>query len=264
VENFTFKNATVLITGASSGIGKAFAENLASKGANLILTARTESELVNLSQELTSLHTNINVNIIALDLSEIGSAKQLISRIDELNLTVDFLINNAGFGKWCQFSKESYATYESMLLLNINSLVELTYHYLPHLVEKNNGGVINVASTAAFQPLPYQAVYAASKSFVLNFTEALYGELLDTNVHVMALCPGVTKSRFMTVANADTTGMSASLPEDVVNTALKAYSKRRTYVVEGTANYLQSLIARFVTRKKVVKIVVDMFKERIS
>ncbi len=263
MENFTFKSATVLITGASSGIGKAFAESLASKGANLILTARTESELVKLSQELTSLHTNININIIALDLSKIDSAKQLISRIDELNLTVDFLINNAGFGKWCKFSKETYATYESMLLLNINSLLELTYHYLPHLVEKNKGGVINVASIASFQPLPYQAVYAASKSFVLSFTEALYGELLDTNVHVMALCPGVTKSRFMAVANADTTGMSASLPEDVVNTALKAYSKRRTYVIEGTANYFQSLIARFVTRKKVVKIVVDMFKNRV-
>lgn len=264
MEHFTFENSTILITGASSGIGKAFAQNLAAKGANLILTARTESELTTLAEELRALNANIVVNFIALDLSTIDGAKQLISRISDINLTVDFLINNAGFGKWCKFSKESHATYESMLLLNINSLVELTYHYLPHLVEKNKGGVINVASTAAFQPLPYQAVYGASKSFVLNFTEALSGELFGSNVHVMALCPGVTKSRFMTVANADTTGMSTSLPEEVVKVALKAYTKRRIYIIEGTANYFQSLISRLVTRKKVVKIVVDMFKDKVS
>ena len=263
MENFTFENATVLITGASSGIGKAFAENLAGKGSNLILTARTESELAKTAGELRSLNSNIVVNFIALDLSTIDGAKQLTSRISDMNLTVDFLINNAGFGKWCKFSKESHATYESMLLLNINSLVELTYHYLPNLVEKNKGGVINVASTAAFQPLPYQAVYGASKSFVLNFTEALSGELLNSNVHVMALCPGVTESKFMSVANADTTGMSASLPEDVVKVALNAYTKRRIYIIEGMMNYVQSLISRFTTRRMTVKIAADMFRDRV-
>ncbi|WP_441002965.1 SDR family NAD(P)-dependent oxidoreductase [Pseudocolwellia agarivorans] len=262
--NLQFKHSTVLITGASSGIGKAFAQRLAKQGANLIITARSAVDLAKLADELTMANQGIQVNYIPIDLSTLNGAKQLISHIKELNLSVDYLINNAGFGKWCTFSNEDYATYECMLLLNINALVELSYHYLPKLIAQNKGGIINVASTAAFQPLPYQAVYGASKAFVLNFSEALSGELLDSNVHVMALCPGVTESNFMTVANADTTGMTSSTAEDVVEVALKGFGKRRIYIIEGMANYFNSLISRFVPRKLIVKITAGMFKDRVS
>lgn len=180
-----------------------------------------------------------------------------------MGLSVDFLINNAGFGKFCEFSGETFLNYNKMMMLNMNALVELTHLFLPYMKEKNSGGVINVGSTGSFQPLPYQAVYGACKAFVLNFSEALSGELLDTNIRVMALCPGVTESNFMKRANADTSEMKFSSTEKVVNTALDAYGKNRVYVVSGCVNYLTSLIPRFVSRKRAVKIVANMFKNSV-
>jgi len=180
-----------------------------------------------------------------------------------LGLSIDYLINNAGFGKFCEFSGESFETYHKMLILNINALVELTHLYLPAMKDKNSGGIINVASIASFQPLPYQAVYGASKAFVLSFSEALSGELLDTNIRVMALCPGATESRFMENANADTSKMHLAPASEVVRDALTDYDKNKIYTVSGKFNYLQSLIPRVVSRKKTVKIVVNMFKEMV-
>lgn len=264
MENLSFKGATVLITGASSGIGKEFAKNLAAQGANLIITARSESELTQLATDLESLHSDIWVKVITQDLSEQGAASTLYSTVVDMGLSVDYLINNAGFGKWCEFLGESLETYQSMLALNINALVELSYYCLPSMIKSNRGGIINVASTAAFQPLPYQGVYAASKAFVLSFSESLSGELLDTNVRVMALCPGITESKFMSNANADTSGMASALPSDVVNAALSAYGKKRIYTVVGCVNYLTTFIPRLVTRKKVVSIVVGMFKDKVA
>ena len=173
------------------------------------------------------------------------------------------MINNAGFGKFCEFSGESFETYHKMLMLNINALVELTHLCLPTMINKNSGGVINVASIGSFQPLPYQTVYGASKAFVLSFSEALTGELLDTNIRVMALCPGTTESRFMENANADTSNMNLAPASKVVSSALTAYTKNRMYTVSGTINYLVSLIPRLVSRKRTVKIVANMFKNNV-
>lgn len=263
MEKLNFKNKTVLITGASSGIGKEFAKSLANQGANLILTARSGDALLVLSKQLETSHTGIWVKTVTLDLSELNAAQILFNRIDEMGISVDYLINNAGFGKFCEFSNESVETYNKMLMLNINALVELTHLFLPEMKQKNNGGIINVASTGAFQPLPYQAVYGASKAFVLSFSEALTGELLDTNIRVMALCPGTTASRFMENANADTSKMKLMPAKQVVSEALVAYANNKMVTISGTANYLTSLIPRLVSRKMTVKIVVNMFKDSV-
>ena len=263
MKKLNFKNKTVLITGASSGIGKEFAKQIVSKGANLILTARSHADLASLAHELESQYPKNWVKTIPLDLSEPNAASELFEKIAALDLSVDYLINNAGFGKFCEFSDASFETYHKMLMLNINALVELTYLCLPALKSKNSGGIINVASTGSFQPLPYQAVYGASKAFVLSFSEALTGELLDTDVRVMALCPGTTQSRFMEVANADTSKMTLAPASAVVSSALVAYEKNRMFTVSGTINYLVALIPRFVSRKRTVKIVVNMFKDDV-
>ncbi len=263
MKKLNFESTTILITGASSGIGKEFAKQLANKGANLILTARTHSDLINLAEELASEHRNIWIKTIPADLSELNGARKLFEKISDLDLTVDYLINNAGFGKFCEFSGESFETYHKMLMLNINALVELTHLCLPEMINKDTGGIINVASVGSFQPLPYQTVYGASKAFVLSFSEALTGELLDTNIRVMALCPGTTESRFMENANADTSNMNLAPANKVVTSALKAYAEDKMYTVSGTINYLISLIPRLVSRKRTVKIVVNMFKDNV-
>ncbi len=263
MKKLNFENTTILITGASSGIGKEFAKQLASKGANLILTARTHSDLMNLAEELESEHMNIWIKAIPADLSELNGSRKLFEQINDLDLSVDYLINNAGFGKFCEFSGESFETYHKMLMLNINALVELTHLCLPTMINKNSGGIINVASIGSFQPLPYQTVYGASKAFVLSFSEALTGELLDTNIRVMALCPGTTESRFMKNANADTSSMNLAPASKVVSSALTAYAKNRMYTVSGNINYLVSLIPRLVSRKRTVKIVANMFKDNV-
>lgn len=263
MKKLNLENTNILITGASSGIGKEFAKQLASKGANLILTARTHSDLISLAQELEREHRNIWIKTIPADLSELNGPKKLFEQINDLGLSVDYLINNAGFGKFCEFSGESFETYHKMLMLNVNALVELTHLCLPAMVNKNSGGIINVASIGSFQPLPYQTVYGASKAFVLSFSEALTGELLDKNIRVMALCPGTTESRFMENANVDTSNMNLAPASKVVKSALAAYEKNRMYTVSGKINYVVSLIPRLFSRKRTVKIVVSMFKDNV-
>lgn len=258
------KNKTILITGASSGIGKEFATQLASKGANLIITARSEDELNKLAFQLEQEYSSIWVKAIPLDLLDSNSPQALFSKIQAMDISVDYLINNAGFGQFCEFTDENFVRYQQMITLNINALVELSHLFLPEMKKKNSGGIINVASTASFQPLPYQAVYGASKAFVLNFSEALSGELLESNVHVMALCPGMTESNFMDNANADTSSMKFSSAHDVVKTGLDAFGKKRIFIVAGLVNYLTSLVPRLVSRQRTVKIVVDMLKGTVK
>lgn len=255
-----FKGLTVLVTGASSGIGLAFSRALAERGANIILSARSEDKLNDLAKELLK-GRDIWVKVIPSDLSEIKGAKQLLDKAK--NIKVDILINSAGFGKWTSFTDQPLSTYRDMLNLNIGAVVELSYSFLPLMSDKKLSGVINVASTAAFQPVPYQAVYAASKSFVLNFSEALAGEYHDKGLRVLALCPGYTDTSFMDVANGNPTGMARSTPEEVVAAALKAFAKNKPYVVPGVSNYINSLIPRILSRKAVINIVLNIFKKRV-
>jgi hypothetical protein len=179
-------------------------------------------------------------------------------------LTVDVLINNAGFGKWAHFLAEDIDTYQRMLTVNINALVRMTCLFIPNMLTRGKGGVINVASTAAFQPVPYIAVYSASKSFVLNFTEALSGEYRQRGLRFLALCPGNTTTNFMATANADTSGMSFAAPENVVENALNAFLQGRSYYVPGMVNYLTSLLPRILSRSVSINIVANMFKGRVA
>ena len=259
----SFKGTTVLITGASSGIGEAFARNLAARGANLILSARSEDKLVRIAEELKRKHP-ISVQVFPADLSGIEAPERLFEQIKENHLSVNVLINNAGFGKWAHFLAEDPDTYQKMLFLNINALVRLTHLYLPEMLSRGTGGVINVASTAAFQPLPFQAVYGASKAFVLNFTEALSGEYRERGLRFLALCPGNTATNFFAVANADASGMSFATPLEVAAAGLNAFLRGRSYHVPGVANYLKSLLPRVFPRTTVVKIAASMFKSRIA
>ena len=258
-----FTGTTVLITGASSGIGAAFAYNLAGRGARLILTARSSDKLQKIADDLRKLYST-SVQVFPADLCNVDAPQQLFSEINACGSSVDMLVNNAGFGKWAGFLAEDVATYQAMLSVNIHALVTLTHLFLPYMLSRGKGGVINVASTAAFQPVPYIAVYSASKAFVLNFTEALAGEYKGKGLRFLALCPGNTATNFFTVANADTSGMSSATPEVVVEAALKAYQRKRIYLVPGIANYLTSLLPRFLSRSVTTTIVAHMFKHRVA
>lgn len=257
-----FEGLTALITGASSGIGAAFAHRLAARRANLILTARSAGALEQLAQTLRQRYS-ISVRTIPMDLAEPGAARVLFDRVRADGSHVDLLINNAGFGKFAHFLAEDLPTYQRMLSLNINAVVDLTYLFVRAMRTRGNGGVINVASTAAFQPVSYMAVYAASKSFVLGFTEALAGEYRKHGVHCLALCPGNTATNFMTVANAITAGMSFARPEDVAEAGLDAYLRRKNSYVPGTLNYLLSLLPRLLSRRLAITIAARMFEKRV-
>jgi len=258
-----FENATALVTGASSGIGEAFARNLAKRGANLILVARSEEILTRLADELRGRYRS-SVHVFPVDLVLPGAPQQLFDSIKAGGLSVDLLVNNAGFGKWAHFLGESLDTYERMLSLNISTLVKLTYLWVPEMLARGGGGVINVASTAAFQPIPYQAVYAASKTFVLSFTEALAGEYQERRVRFLALCPGNTATNFMATANANTAGMPFATSEAVAVAGLDAFAKGKSYHVHGRVNYLYSLLPRILSRDAAIKIVAGMFKNRVA
>ena len=257
----SFKGATVLVTGASSGIGEAFARNLANRGANLILTARSEDRLHQIAMELSEKHA-IQAHVFPGDLSLPDTPQRLWGEVQSASLSVDVLINNAGFGKCGPFLEYDYQSYQDMLNLNINALVGLTHIFLPAMLKKGDGGVINVASTAAFQPIPYLATYSATKAFVLGFSESLWGEYHERGLTVLALCPGNTSTNFAEVANADVTRMArAETPETVVEEGLKAFLKGRNYVIPGRGiNYLLANLPRLLPRRRVLGITSDIFK----
>lgn len=257
-----FKNSTALITGASSGIGKAYAQEFASLGIHLILTARSEQKLNDLADELRKKY-NVNVEVIVLDLAQPNSAQNLFDEIQARNLSVEILINNAGFGKWTKFLDQSVSTYQEMITLNISSVTSLCYLFLPHMLANKKGIMINISSTGAFQPLPYIAVYGASKSFVLQFTEALAGEYSSSGVKFLAVCPGNTETNFTQVANADTSGMKSSTVEDVVSATVRALDKNKATVVVGCSNYLTSQLPRILSRQKMINLVEGMLKTRV-
>ena len=188
---------TALVTGASSGIGLALAHSLAARGANLILTARSEDKLLSLAKDLQEKGTSVHVFV--QDLSEQQAASRLYDQIAQAGLTIDLLINNAGFGIWGGFEETPLTEYSRMLQVNINALTELCHLFIPNMIKQKESGIINVASTAAFVPIPFAAAYSASKSYVLMLTEALHGEYNQHGLQAMTLCPGGTASNFAAV-----------------------------------------------------------------
>jgi short-subunit dehydrogenase len=234
---FDYRNRTALITGASSGIGEAFAQVLAARGMHLILVARSEDKLRALAQTLSEQY-GIRAEVVPANLSREGVAQEVYRQAQALGMPVDLLVNNAGFGTYGCFDTLAPEREHEELMLNVTALVDLTHAFLPAMVERKDGGVINVASIAAFQSLPYQAVYGASKAFVLSFSLALWAEYRKQGVRVVALCPGPTATNFFTILGADEVPMLSKMhtTEAVVMTGLRALEQRRPYAVEGRRN----------------------------
>ena len=255
-----FNDLNVLITGASSGLGEAFARALSQKKANLILTARSIEKLKNLKCELeTKDHTR--VHIFNVDLSSDRGAKDLSDMIFSSGLNVDLLINNAGFGTQKEFHIGDIDVYAEMIQVNIGSMVSLTRSVLPAMLQRGRGGIINISSTAAFQPIPYFALYAASKSFVLYFSEALSGEYQDKGIKVLTVCPGHTRTNFHQRAGVDPKRLFNTVSaEKVVNEALDAYVNGKTTIVPGFLNHFLSNLNRLLPRKSVIKITKKFFQ----
>ncbi len=256
---------TALITGASSGIGAAFAAELAKQQTNLVLVARSEDKLNQLADRLRQT-APIQVEVLVADLTQTGANQAIFDQVSQKGLTIDLLINNAGFGDYGAFSDRPLAKQLKMIQLNILALVELTYLFLPGMKRQGSGSIINVGSIAGFQPLPYMSVYAATKAFVLSFTEALWAENRPFGIRVQALCPGPTSTNFPTVAEFPNS-MSFSgpqklaTPEEVVTQSLEALAKNESTVVTGgLGNQLIVNIPRFLPRDTLVSAIEKQFK----
>lgn len=244
---YDFSEKTVVVTGGSMGIGAAFARELARRGARLVLVARSEARLQALAEDLTKTH-GVRVDVLAMDLAAPGAAQRVLAEVRARGLEVDVLINNAGFAAYGPFEAVPLETQREEVALNVGALVELTHVFLPD-IERRRGGVIQVASTAAFQPVPFMAVYAASKAFVLSFSEALWAEYRERGVRVLALCPGATDTPFFARAGEAAAFGKKAPAEDVVRVGLEAFEKNRSHVVHGTGNYFTALLSRWATRE---------------
>jgi len=242
---------TVLITGASSGIGKELAYVYAEKNYNLIITARRKERMEAIKKDIQSKY-NVSVDIFETDLSVNSNAEKLHNKIKNEALQVDVLINNAGFGIKGGFQETDIKKEEDMLMLNMVILTRLTRLFGKDMIEAGGGHIINVASTAAFQPVPWMASYAATKAYVLSFSEAIAYELKDKNVTVTAICPGATQSEFAEVAgfnaekNITTNGPSS---RKVAEFTYEMMEKGRVTAIHGLKNRMMTLGVRFTPRK---------------
>jgi short-subunit dehydrogenase len=235
---------TALVTGASRGIGEAFARQLAAQGKDLVLVARDEARLRGLAAELSAAH-HVRVHVIAADLSLPDAAGQVFAETERLGIEVDLLVNNAGVGKRGEFAALGHDLQAAMLRLNVNTPVELARLYLPGMRARRHGGMINVASNAAFQPVPTMAVYAASKAFLLHFSEAVAEEVGADGIRVMALCPGATDTAFWDVAGVwENSRWWMTPPEKVVAQGLRAFARGRAFFVPGLGYMLAAFGAR--------------------
>ena len=244
-------SSTCLVTGASSGIGEEIARVLAGRGHGVTLVARREDRLRELAGELDAEH-NVRVEIVTADVGEEGSRQQMIQEIEKRGLTVEVLVNNAGFGSAGLFHEIEGEKEVEMVRVNVEAVVALCAEYAPKMVGRGRGAILNVASTAAFQPLPRQATYSASKAFVLNFTEALHTDLNDTGVVATALCPGPVETEFEEVAGMD---MFDKLPsfamlsaEETAEAAVEAMEEDKRAVIPKVTNQASAIGGRFVPR----------------
>lgn len=260
-----WNNKTVLITGASYGIGESFAKRLAAAGAHLILTARSQDRLAALAAQIRTQYGR-QVTVICADLASTTGARDIYEETQRQNLSVDLLINNAGFGALGEFATLSLPRQLEMIQVNVSSLVALTHLYLQTMKARRAGAILNVASTASFQAIPYFAVYAATKAFVLSFSEALAEECDPFGVRVLALCPGSTVTNFQEVAGSQriNTPRFQQTAEQVVDLGLAALSQGRSHVISGTTNKVQTQLERFIPRRFVTKLAGKMFKPQAT
>jgi uncharacterized protein len=257
-----FIGKTALITGASSGIGKAFAETLAARGANVILVSRSKQKLDSLAAQIRK-SDDVDAKVIRADLSEEKAPDKVHAAVKRMRSHVDILINNAGFGTYGPFHTLSTDEDHRQVMLNVVALVRLTHLFLPGMAAKGHGIVINVASASAFQPTPFMAVYGASKAFVLSFSEALWAEYRDQGIQVLAVCPGPTQTNFFARAGNEESIVGKKRPvESVVASAMRALERGRSYTVDGGLMYLMTQSVRLAPRGVVARSAARIMKPK--
>jgi len=255
MRQWSYRGGWALVTGASAGIGEAFARQLAAKGMSLVLAARRGERLRALGEELERAH-GVRVVPIASDLARPGEAERLWARATE-GRTIHLLVNNAGFGARGAFAELPLARQVEMVQVNCTAVLELAHHALRSMRERGSGGIINVSSIAAFQPVASLATYAASKAFVLSLSESIWSEERESGVRVVALCPGRTPTEFQAVAgtgNADS-AFGVRSADQVVEAALEALERGRSYEVPGFENWLATWLVRVLPRSAVTRAV---------
>ena len=253
-----------LITGASSGIGEAFARKLAEEKHNLVLVARSETKLHELCDELMLQH-KITAHYVALDLTEFEADKKLFEETERHGYEVEWLINNAGFGSMGDFAELDLERELEMISLNIMALVALTHRYLQKMRQRKSGVIVNVSSTASFQAIPFMATYAATKAFVTSFSEAIAEENRPFNITVTAVCPGPTDTGFFAASSAipfSAKGMQT--PKAVVEKTLKAVKARKPLVVSGIANYIGSVLGTIAPDSLVTRVVGNVLRPKLK
>jgi uncharacterized protein len=256
------ENGFALVTGASSGIGECFAQALGARKQNLVLVARSKDKMDALAAELSAAH-GIRVEIFPADLSVPGATENLVQQLGERGIRVDLLINNAAFGARGEFWKLPLERQEEMLRVNIESLVKLTHQLAPQMIARKSGGIINVASTAAFQPVAYTSTYSASKAFVVSFSMALAEELRPYGIRVVTLCPGGTQTNFFKAGQyGDSTKIPGGLQpaDEVVADALKSLDRGGGLVVPRLFNKLGVFMLRFAPRGTVARVAARLFR----
>lgn len=246
-----YRGRTALVTGASSGIGADMARQLGAAGAHVVLVARAEGALSTVAGEIGS--AGGTATVLAADLEPPDAPAALVDRLTEAGLEVDVLVNNAGFGIQGPFLTATAEQTEGMVGLNVVALTSLTRRLLPGMLERRRGGVLNVASVAAFVPAPRFAVYAATKAYVLSFSEALWAECRGTGVHVSCLCPGPVRTGFADRAGMADAFFSGAVPSDeVARLGLDGLAAGRRRVVPGLINKVQTVAVRFVPTQAVL------------
>jgi uncharacterized protein len=246
---------TALITGSSEGIGFEFAKIFAEQGNNLVLVSRNKSRLDEIKKEFAEKY-KIMVYDIAIDLSGPGSAMEIYNELKNRDISVQYLINNAGMGDFSLFAQSDWNRQERMINLNIGALTHLTRLFLPEMIARGEGRIINVASTASFQPGPTMAVYFASKAYVLSFSEALNEEVRNTGITVTALCPGSTESRFHSKAIEGRSLKERRLTpaREVAEYGYRSMLKGKSVAIPGFKNRVMAAVVRFLPRDFVVRV----------
>ena len=245
-------NCHALITGASAGIGREFARQLAGRARSMILAARRDERLIELAQQMQREHPKLVVHIRKVDLGDLGELEAFLEWLDREKLEADLLINNAGLGDSGPFAQSDPDRNKEMTIVNVATLTLITRHLVPQMIAKHRGDILNVSSSAGFLPIPLSAVYAATKAYVTSFSEALRAELYGTGVSVCALCPGPVLTEFQQVAKRE--GVQPNIGprflvvtvEQVVRDALAALEADRPLVIPGFAMKLLMLVARLV------------------
>ncbi|ABW15806.1 short-chain dehydrogenase/reductase SDR [Parafrankia sp. EAN1pec] len=257
-----FRNRTALVTGASSGIGAAFAEALAARGADLVLAAPSEEKLRPVAERLRALH-GVRVWMVPVDLAREDGPDLLVEQVRATGREIDVLVNNAGFGTYGRYEELPADRDHREVMVDVVAVERVTHLLLPAMVERGRGTVVNVSSTSGFQAVPYMAVYGASKAFVLSFSIALWAEYRSRGIRVLAVCPGPTDTNFFEVLGRRmSAGGRLRTTDEVVSAAFRGLDRGLPYVIDGRLNYLTSNASRLLGRGLVAGITARTLRPR--